>query len=740
MRCSRKYFALLAVLWMQSGVLAQGLLVDVHDRTFRLPRPAVRPEPHPLPRTSYQVTRLAIDAAIQDQVARVQVSQTFSNTGRRELEASFVFPLPYDGAVTSMTFMVDGKEYPAKLLDAKEAREIYEGYVRQNKDPALLEWLGSGMFQTSVFPVPAGQKRTVTLRYTQLCRQSGGLNEFLFPLSTAKYTSKPLEELSVRVTIQGSSPIKNLYSSSHDVKIQRKGERRAILSYQVQDHVPLADFRIFYDTAARQVGASVISYRPDSKNEGYFLLLVSPEMKKLDSPPVSKTVVFVLDRSGSMGGQKFEQAREALEFVLNNLREGDTFNIVAYDSKVESFRPELQRFDPEIREEAVGFVEGLHTGGSTNIDGALQTTLKLLNDEQRPTYVIFLTDGLPTVGETMEARIVANAMSANSARARIFSFGVGYDVNSRLLDKLSRTGFGFSQYVRPDENIEASVSRLFRRIESPVLTNVTLSVELDSDQSRGQASLVNRVYPRGEMDLFAEEQLVVVGRYRQGGQVQVTVRGSIADQKRVFHFPVELKQESTDDSHAFVAKLWATRRVGEIIDEIDLNGKNQELVDELVRLATRHGIVTPYTSFLADDSPVALAQNRADRLNTVSRDLERLQEPTGKAGFDQRRSKGKFLDAVRAPSSGFAFYSQPDDDQRVAARNVRYIAGKTFYRRGKMWVESELDETGRQQAISVERFGEQYFELIRKYGPRLAKYLAIDEPITVVIDSQAYAF
>ena len=498
MRYSRKYLALLAVLWMQSGVLAQGLLVDVHDRTFRLPRPPVRQEPHPLPRTSYQITRLAIDAAIQDQVAAVQVSQTFSNTGRRELEASFVFPLPYDGAVTSMTFMVDGKEYPAKLLNAKEAREIYEGYVRQNKDPALLEWLGSGMFQTSVFPVPAGQERTVTLRYTQLCRQSGGLNEFLFPLSTAKYTSKPLEELSVRVTIQGSRPIKNLYSSSHDVKIQRKGERRAILSYQVQDQVPLADFRMFYDTAARQVGASVISYRPDSRSEGYFLLLVSPEMKKLDSPPVSKTVVFVLDRSGSMGGQKFEQAREALEFVLNNLREGDTFNIVAYDSKVESFRPELQRFDPEIREEAVGFVEGLHSGGSTNIDGALQTTLKLLNDEQRPTYVIFLTDGLPTVGETMETRIVANAMSANSARARIFSFGVGYDVNSRLLDKLSRTGFGFSQYVRPDENIEASVSRLFRRIESPVLTNVTLAVEWGSDQPRGQASLVNRVYPRGE--------------------------------------------------------------------------------------------------------------------------------------------------------------------------------------------------------------------------------------------------
>jgi Ca-activated chloride channel family protein len=320
------------------------------------PRPPRPPMPPPEPPASYKIKELALQARIVDQVARVQVSQSFVNTGSRLMEVAFVFPLPYDGAVDQLTFMVDGKEIPAKLLPAKEARSIYESYVRRNQDPALLEWIGTGMFKTSVFPVPPGAERKVNLRYNQLLRKDRQMTDFLFPLSTAKYTSAPVERVSIEASIESAIAIKSVYSPTHAIDVQRSDDRHAKVKFEVQNQVPATDFRLFYDVAKGEVGASVLSYRPSADDDGYFLLLASPQIKADSSERPAKTTIFVVDRSGSMSGKKMEQAKEALKFVLNNLRQGDTFNIVAYDSSVESFRPELQKYDDQTRKAALGFI------------------------------------------------------------------------------------------------------------------------------------------------------------------------------------------------------------------------------------------------------------------------------------------------------------------------------------------------------------------------------------------------
>ena len=209
-------------------------------------------------------------------MAQVQVSQTFVNSGSLPMEVAFVFPLPYDGAVEQMTLMIDGKEYPAKLLDAGEARRMYEEIVRKNRDPALLEWMGTGLFKTSVFPVPAGASRTVSLRYSQLCRKQEGLTDFLFPLSTAKYTSEAVEKVDIHVTIESQDEIKNVYSPSHAVEIKRPDEQHASITYFSKNEVPSADFRLFYDVGKGKIGARVLSYRPEKEKEGIFPALGKP--------------------------------------------------------------------------------------------------------------------------------------------------------------------------------------------------------------------------------------------------------------------------------------------------------------------------------------------------------------------------------------------------------------------------------------------------------------------------------
>ena len=532
--------------------------------------------PTPVPQSTYKIKSLEVNVRLSEQVAKVQVRQSFVNTGSRPMEVSLVFPLPYDGAVDQLTLLIDGKEVSAKLLPAKEARARYEEIVRKNRDPALLEWIGTGMFQTSVFPVPPGAERSVTLRYTQLCRKTDGATDFLFPLSTAKYTSTPVEEIKFHVAIDSEQPIKNVYSPTQSVEIKRPDDEHAIVNYTVHNEIPTSDFRLFYDVGKGSVGTTVMSYRHDAHEDGYFLLLASPEIKAADAARPKKTVVFVLDRSGSMTGEKIEQAKGAVKFVLNNLREGDLFNIIAFDSEVESWRPELQRFNDETRKKALGFVEGIEAGGSTNIDGALKTALTQMKDASRPNIVLFMTDGLPTDGEQNEAKIVANSQEYNKVHARIFTFGVGFDLNSRLLDRLSRENFGQSEFVRPNENIETQVSALYRRIGAPVLSDLKIAWDFDTNKSDFEKP-INRVYPRAAHDLFAGEQLVVVGRYKMAGAAKVNISGSVDGKPEHFSFAANLVDHSGDEGLAFIEKLWAVRRVGEILDEMDLKGKNDEL-------------------------------------------------------------------------------------------------------------------------------------------------------------------
>ncbi len=791
---------------------AQGFLVVIDpDQVVRLPRPPImiwpphprpphppyppprppipRPEPPPI---AYKIQELEVQSRIVDQVAQVRVSQTFVNTGSRQLEAAFIFPLPYDGAVDQMTLLVDGKEFPAKLLKADEARRLYENIVRKNRDPALLEWIGTGLFRTNVFPIPPGQKRTVSLRYSQLCRKVEGLTDFLFPLSTAKYTTDPVESVSVRVTVESGSDIRNVYSPTHPVEVRRPDERHATVTYTAKHEIPAADFRLLYDVGKGVVSTRVLSYRPerDTDKDGFFLLLASPEIKSAGREPAKKTVVFVVDRSGSMSGKKIEQARGALKFVIENLRPGDLFNVIAYDSEVEAFRPELQKFDEQTRKAALGFAEGLYAGGSTNIDGALRAALGQLQDSSRPNYVVFLTDGLPTTGVTNEGQIVENARQANRVRARIFTFGVGYDVNSRLLDRLVRDAHGQSEYVRPNEDIEDRVSRLYRRIEAPVMTDVKIELSVD-DLRFDRRHTFNRVYPKGSLDLFAGEQLVVVGRYQTPGNANVIVSGSVDGKVQRFDFPAKLVDRSADETSAFVEKLWAVRRVGEILEEIDLKGKNEELVRELVDLATRHGIITPYTSFLADEGTslhdVALNLQRADRR------LGALSESSGQAGFAQRSFKNELQRAVASssasrsaaesysmdaaggmgsgqaggmmmpgmaagakagkrgasaagpggmpgmmPSAMPASVAPAEKEIAEAGQNMRQIGNRTFYRRGNQWNDSTVTKDQEKNPTRIKQFSDKYFELARSQGRNLAQYMAFDEPVLVNLEGRAY--
>lgn len=753
-----------------SVALAQVIIVTVGDEATQLPRPPIWPPRPPIPPpvrpprpvpppATYKIDELRIQALVRHQTAQVEVSQTFLNTGSRQMEVVFVFPLPYDGAVDRMTFLVDGKEIPARLMPADEARKYYEEIVRRNLDPALLEWIGTGLFRTSVFPVPPGAKRTVSIRYSQILRLQDGLVDFLYPLSTAKYTAEPVREISMRISIESDEEIKNVYSPTHTVQIERPEPRRAIVRYEARETVPTSDFRLYYDVGRGVVSSKLISYRPRAEEDGYFLMLACPSIQVEDTTPAAKTVIFVVDRSGSMSGKKIEQARGAAKQVVNSLRPGDLFNIIAYDSVVELFRPELQRFDEQTRAQALGFIDGIVAGGSTNINDALLRALEQIQDPSRPSYIIFLTDGLPTTGVTSEAEIARNVKNANKYRARIFVFGVGYDVNARLLDRIASDNFGYSVYVRPEEDIEHAVGQLSRRIAVPVLTDVEMRFVYEGARPE-DPPIFYHVYPKGPVDLFAGDQLVMVGRYRRSVAGTVVLRGRLRGESYETSFSASLASPTGDTSLSFVEKLWATRRVGEILEELDLRGRNEELIKELVHLAIRHGIVTPYTSFLADE------EVRPDRLAMGMRRAEaRLRAQDAVAGREavELRAFGRML--MMAPQAEVAAMVTDEATQtaveaalaaagvapgaaaemartelgRIQA-SIRQLGDRTFFRRGERWVQSTITEEQEKRARRVQMFSDEFFRLVNRYGRRLTQYLINTQPTVVELDGEIYLF
>jgi len=708
--------ALLLACLFPSLALAQGMFIPQEHRIAM--------------RSAFAIKSVTIDASIRDQVAEVQLAQVFRNLSSQQMEVSYIFPVPPDAVINQFVLLIDGKEVPAKIYTKEEARRIYESIVRTRKDPAILEYMGYGIVQTNVFPLPAYGERKITLRYSQVCRREREITEFVVPLMSGKLSSKPIEELKITARIDNPNRIKSVYSPSYSVNIERFSDNSAVARYSANQIVPGDDFRVLWSLSDKPIGASVISFRANDREDGYFLLLASPEIQAADAKGgMRKTVVFALDRSGSMAGQKIEQARNALRFVLNNLREGDTFNIIAYDDRIETFKPELQRFNEESRAQANRFIDSINDGGSTNIDGALKRAFELVGDTSRPSYVIFMTDGLPTAGVQNPGAIAKNAKEANRTRARLFAFGVGFDVNARLLDQLTTENSGASEYVRPNENIESVVAKFYGRMTAPVLTHVKLDIA-NAD--------VNRLYPRDIPDLFAGSQIIAVGRYRTPGDTTIRLTGRVGDREQTFEFPAQLARGYHDDTYAFVEKLWATRRVGEIINELDLRGRNQELIDELVRLSTKHGILTPYTAFLADERTdlVATRENAEKAQEHAFKLGSGLSNVTGEDAVYARMGKADMQRAAVAPSQGQQRYRDAKGNYKVE-ENVQVVGNKAMYRRSNRWVDPSVTAEEAKKAEVVEQFSDRYFELARN-NSNLRRYLAMPEGCTVKIDGQVY--
>ena len=725
-------------------LLAQGLLIGPE------PGPGSGPQFGPQgPRRPgiVHIVRTGVHAEIVDGVATTTIDQVFRNDGGRDAEGTWFLPLPAGAIADGFTMTVGGKEVKGEVLDAGQARSVYEAIVRQRRDPGLLEYAGEGMLRARIYPIPANGEVSVTVRLRQVIEPTGGMFEWVWPLRAASLGDATAGPVGLSVRIKSQTTISTVVTPHANAEIRRIGEHEATVSLE-GSVAQFEDLRVLYGLSEQEFGLHLLAYRPLGE-PGYFTMLVSPPRAlAADKVLPRRFVQFVVDTSGSMAGDKIEQAKAALRTFLRSLRPHDVFQVVTFASAVQTFFDKPVAASGENVAAALQRVDRLQAMGGTNIAGALQQALEVLwpADEGAVLLpqIVFVTDGQPTVGLTAPQQILDLTKQLDVRATRVFALGVGDEIDVRLLDDLVQQHRGARDFVRNKEKIEVKVDALCQKIAQPALTDVEVRCDgLDSFD----------VHPTRTRDLFCGEMMQVVGRYRDGGKRVVRVRGKQNGVEREFPFEVEFPQAS--EQHAFVQTLWARQHVATLLDAIRRNGQKQELIEEVKRLATRYGIVTPYTSQLIVEEGARLAGGGGPGSGMPSREGKSSPAPTGggsNAPSGPATGSGRGLSDLGKNRSGSAaveesleaasdeFFlgglrrggevakagkdAQSDRDKGL----LRRAGGRVFVPAGDTLVEQGLPADWPTNAVAVEAFSAAYFELLRT-RPQLRDVLALGDRI-----------
>lgn len=682
-----------------------------------------------------------VDVAIDGQSATTKVDQIFHNETSREEEGTYIFPLPKDASIHKFSMFVGEVEQQGKIMGRDEARQLYESIVRQRKDPALLEYMDRNTFRARVFPIPANGDKRIRLEYTELVGKANNLCRYVYPLSTERFSAKPLEDARVIINLKSGTAISNIYSPSHIVKVEQTSPNSATVTWTAKNVKPDTDLVLYYSLADKDVALDVLTFRGDDK-KGYFMLLASPKVEQ-KARALPKTVVFVLDRTGSMAGEKIDQAKNALKYCLNSLKPQDHFNVISFNETADVLENHLLTGDKAGVRKALDYVDKLDASGGTNLNDAVKKAMAMASSGA---YIVLLTDGLPTVGEQNIETILKNAKSANVDKARVFTFGVGYDVNTHLMDLLTEQSGGQPEYVLPNENIEAKVSGFFDKVSLPVLTDLKITAT---------GVRISEMLPSDPMpDLFKGSQIIVLGRYDGKGNATFTLSGTVPGDgpggkgkavKR--NWTTTVNMPATDKERDFIPQIWAARKIGFLMDQVRLH-RSDELIQEIVRLSKDWGIPTEFTSFFVDE-PVAVT----DAVKRAQKSMERASSvQSGTWGVSQSVNNNALKGQAQVSASPSAGPMAPaeatggsrlgnsrayfDSEGKVVAVNkIQNIGARTFYQRGSQWVDSQSDGQKDLKVVQVKQFSNAHFKLLAAY-PELNQYQRLGN-MRIVVNNQA---
>lgn len=549
--------------------------------------------------TNYQAAPIRFydaKAIIDDQVATTSIDETFTNTLSVTAEATYIFPLPEGAVITELAYWMNGVKYIGSVKEKKAAQQAYNDKIRRLLDPALLQYAGDNVFKLNIAPINPNTDVRFQITYTELLKYEFGKVNYTFLLNATSMSPKPLERVSLTIDAYSQRNFLSVTSPSHGNftahSITKVNDKYYKLAFGDEKYLPTTDYVMQFETARDGVDMNVLTYigaPQDSLGDGFFAAWITPPDNMNNQYALPRSIVFTADVSSSMDGKRIAALKEALNVFINELKPTDKFNIVVFSTGVVRMKPDVVDATEANLIEARQFVDKLVALGLTNINDALNTSLGMTFSDSTTNSIVFMTDGMPSWGEMDSLKILANVKAMNTKKIRIFSFGIGDDVNKYLLTNLAAQNNGYTAYIQQEDSIAVVIANHFRKITLPALQTPEITY--------GGLQTYD-VYPILLPDLFFGSQVLQLGRYKNGGTYQVTLTGKIRsndiNQQQDVVFPTIVGGNKS------VSRLWAQLKINELLDQITKFGERKELVDQIIALSIKFGILTKYTALYAD--------------------------------------------------------------------------------------------------------------------------------------------
>ncbi len=630
----------------------------------------------------------AVVADVDNRLALTRVQQVFVNASDRRLEGVYVFPVPPGASLVDFAMWVGGRKVRAAVVEKQAGRRIYESYKIKGRDPALLEHVARNVFQVKVFPIEPRSEVRIELVYREVVEYDGGLCRYVYPVRSSQGAGVTTGRFRLEVRVRSEIPIRSVVAQSEGGMVEVRSEREASVVFERAVARIAEDFAVLYRLGGEATRVAWIAHRASPEADGHFLLVVSPDESEA-GPIVTKDMTFVVDVSGSMAGEKLTQAKRALRHCVHSLGAGDRFDVLAFSDDVRSFGGGLVAADPAHRDRALVWIDALEPTGGTAIDAALGQALARKGDG-RPHLVVFLTDGMPTVGERDPRRIVEHVRSALAPGTRVYTFGIGTpsDYDRDLLDAIARESGGAHEAVGPTEDVEFKVSRFQAKVAHPVLVDLALD---------WGGAPVKDVQPLRLPPLFRGSQLLVLGRFTGSGPYRVALTGLLGDRAVRLEAPIEFPDRA--ESHPAVPSLWAAGKVDSLLYEMKVGGEAKELVDEVVRLALEHRLATPYTSFLVLENEEEFrrwnlteggSQAPPPAVESIEADHDESEDAVSNTPF---RGKSTNSAIGLGGGSGGSFGGRSGGRESLVTRNGGSVRTQSSVGLGLEWLDRHQDRT-----------------------------------------------
>lgn len=649
-------------------------------------------------RQHLELTSVTVDVQIDERVARTRTDQIFTNHAEWEVEGIYEFTLPEGAIITDLVLWIGDKRIQGEVLEKEEARRTYDDIVGRRIDPALIEQVTPNQFRLSIFPFPANGSRRVEFEYMQLLESHSGRLDYSFPL--APETDQPLQmELFVlRAQVRSQHAFEVTTSGLPRLtEIDQPDAHRANIFFGDEQIKPREDFTLTIRQTDDRPKPSVLSFAPRANDDlGYYALWLPPLPELTQGDPLPRSLTFVIDISSSMQQGKLQAVKGALAAAIDALDAADLFNIVVFTHRADSFAAAPVPADPANKRAATAFINQQDALGVSNFEAGLGRAMQQAFPANRVNHVIFLTDGLPTLGE-VELEPLSELIGEWSAgQVRLFTIGVGQDVDQGFLTGLAEDHRGEAYFLSEEGDIEAALQDLFESFTFPVL----LLDELSFDQVE-----IHDIHPRGVEALAAGRELFQVGRYRGGGTFTLSVVGHVGEESVSVDFPLEFTQ--TDVSGSLIPRLWAYQKIQALEEQIARFGEQQELLDDILALGLEYRLVTRRTSLFAPDDGVEVnPQPRGDEL-----------------------AFGDLFDLF-----GTTTEADQEDDEEVFstdindARPTTHWLGRDFFLADEVWI-----DTAYQPDMPKELYEG------RTYQPaELAHFARLGQAMLVVVEERAY--